>query len=209
MSDLFGSSSEDERPLSPPSQERSGGDGDEERALFGSEDEEEFDERAEAPPRVRPEEPQKGGGESDGLRSQREGLDDLFGSDDEVGAERRTKNEPRVKTTSELCLPDLEKTLPHGTLAIATTMPSYLRIQTTAYVNSEHDSVQERKALEGAIDVIRYRTKLDADGNPVRDSHGNIVKESNARMVKWSDGSYQLLVGDEVFDATLLPLYHR
>lgn len=211
MSDIFGSSSEDERSPSPQPQEGDGGGrGEEEKALFGSDDdddEEEFDERAEAP-RSKPMDAPEGE-EGDAVRGQREGLDDLFGSDDEGAGERRGRNEPRAKTTSELQLPDLQKTLPDGTLAIASTMPSYLRIQSRPFVSSEHDSVQERQALEGAIDVIRWRTKVDADGNPVRDAHGNIVRESNARMVKWSDGSYQLLVGDEVFDATLLPLYHR
>jgi len=32
------------------------------------------------------------------------------------------------------------------------------------------------------------------------DAEGNQVRESNARFVRWSDGSLQLLVGDEVLD---------
>ncbi len=32
------------------------------------------------------------------------------------------------------------------------------------------------------------------------DEEGNSVRESNARFVRWSDGSLQLLVGDEVLD---------
>lgn len=32
------------------------------------------------------------------------------------------------------------------------------------------------------------------------DAEGNRVRESNARFVRWSDGSLQLVVGDEVMD---------
>ena len=32
------------------------------------------------------------------------------------------------------------------------------------------------------------------------DEEGNQVRESNARFVRWSDGSLQLVVGDEVMD---------
>ena len=32
------------------------------------------------------------------------------------------------------------------------------------------------------------------------DAEGNQVQQSNARFVRWSDGSLQLMVGDEVLD---------
>ena len=35
----------------------------------------------------------------------------------------------------------------------------------------------------------------------VRDEKGNYVRESNTRIVKWSDGTYQMLIGDDnVYD---------
>ena len=38
----------------------------------------------------------------------------------------------------------------------------------------------------------------------IRDARGKPIRESNARIVKWSDGSYQLLIGDNnVIDLTL------
>ena len=33
----------------------------------------------------------------------------------------------------------------------------------------------------------------------MKDAQGNPLRESNARLVKWSDGSYQMVVGTEVF----------
>lgn len=38
--------------------------------------------------------------------------------------------------------------------------------------------------------TIRWRKKLDEEGNEVKDANGHLVRESNARMVKWSDGRY-------------------
>lgn len=40
----------------------------------------------------------------------------------------------------------------------------------------------------------------------VPDKEGNILKESNARLVKWSDGSYSLHLGSEIFDVYKQPL---
>ena len=35
----------------------------------------------------------------------------------------------------------------------------------------------------------------------IRDARGKPIRESNTRIVKWSDGSYQLWIGDDnVFD---------
>ena len=35
---------------------------------------------------------------------------------------------------------------------------------------------------------------------------GHPIKESNARIVKWSDGSYSLHLGNEIFDVHKQPL---
>ena len=37
-------------------------------------------------------------------------------------------------------------------------------------------------------------------------SSGHPIKESNARIVKWSDGSYSLHLGNEIFDVHKQPL---
>ena len=42
--------------------------------------------------------------------------------------------------------------------------------------------------------VVRWRHAYSPQGDP--------IKESNARFVRWSDGSVQLLLGDEVLDVT-------
>lgn len=46
--------------------------------------------------------------------------------------------------------------------------------------------------------TIRWREILDDEGN--------IKKESNARFVKWSDGSFSLHLGGEIFDVYKQPL---
>lgn len=38
------------------------------------------------------------------------------------------------------------------------------------------------------------------------DDEGNMKKESNARFVKWSDGSFSLHLGAEIFDVYKQPL---
>lgn len=46
--------------------------------------------------------------------------------------------------------------------------------------------------------TIRWRQAFDDDGNS--------IKESNARFVRWSDGSYSLHLGSEIFDVYKQPL---
>ena len=36
--------------------------------------------------------------------------------------------------------------------------------------------------------TIRWRKRLDGDGNEMLDEEGRPIRESNARFVKWSDG---------------------
>lgn len=67
--------------------------------------------------------------------------------------------------------------------------------------------LKEKKRLERAGALIRWRWKQDSRGEivrsilsrypQIRDAKGKPMRESNARIVKWSDGSYQLLIGDD------------
>ncbi|CAN0603955.1 unnamed protein product, partial [Ectocarpus sp. 12 AP-2014] len=48
--------------------------------------------------------------------------------------------------------------------------------------------------------IIRWRHKRGNLGRPELGDDGRALTESNTRLVRWSDGSTQLLVGDEAFD---------
>jgi len=69
----------------------------------------------------------------------------------------------------------------------------------------EMDDEQSQQDEEGRTrlklkveNTIRWRVKYDEKLNPIR--------ESNARIVKWSDGSYSLHLGNEIFDVYKQPL---
>lgn len=47
--------------------------------------------------------------------------------------------------------------------------------------------------------MIRWRYKLDENGDFVIGLNGEPEKESNARLVKLCDGTFKLLVGDATF----------
>lgn len=96
-------------------------------------------------------------------------------------------------------------------------LPAAFGIQTKPYDKStfseeaELQELAEKKRLTRSEALIRWRWKRDSDGNivlfilydhsKIRDARGKPIRESNARIVKWSDGTYQLLVGeDNVFD---------
>lgn len=60
---------------------------------------------------------------------------------------------------------------------------------------------------------IRPRLKLKVENTmrwrTVFDKEGNAVKESNAKLVRWSDGTFSLHLGSEIFDVYQQPLQVR
>lgn len=80
--------------------------------------------------------------------------------------------------------------------------PNFIKLQRDAYNQNTHDPEDQR--FSGATAVMRWRYKTDEEGNAVVGANGKPEMESNARFVKWSDGSYQLVIGDSVFDSRVL-----
>ena len=59
---------------------------------------------------------------------------------------------------------------------------------------------QEADEFKFTTNIIRWRHKRGNLGRPELGDDGRALRESNTRLVRWSDGSTQLLVGDEAFD---------
>ena len=88
-------------------------------------------------------------------------------------------------------------------------LPNFLSMESRPYdpdtYEDELDEDQNQQDEEGRTrlklkveNTIRWRQGYDKSGNP--------IKESNARVVKWSDGSYSLHLGNEIFDVYKQPL---
>lgn len=60
--------------------------------------------------------------------------------------------------------------------------------------------VQEADEFKFTTNIMRWRHKRDSRGRLELGEDGRPLLETNTRLVKWSDGSMQLLVGDEAFD---------
>ncbi|OMO51213.1 Leo1-like protein [Corchorus capsularis] len=70
-------------------------------------------------------------------------------------------------------------------------------VEEDTFVTDESGS-QKRIRLEN--NIVRWRS--------VRKKDGTISRESNARFVRWSDGSLQLLIGNEVLDISVQEAQH-
>ena len=88
-------------------------------------------------------------------------------------------------------------------------LPNFLSMESRPFdsktYEDEMDDESNQQDEEG-----RTRLKLKVE-NTIRwrqhyDKDLNLVKESNARVVKWSDGSYSLHLGNEIFDVYKQPL---
>lgn len=61
--------------------------------------------------------------------------------------------------------------------------------------------LQQKKQISGLEHaVIRYKYAKDNDGEYLVDENGEKILETNTRIVKWEDGSYQLIIGEEVYN---------
>jgi len=87
-------------------------------------------------------------------------------------------------------------------------LPNFLSVDCRPYdPETYEDEIDDDDCLD---EEGRERLKLKVE-NTIRwrigfDEEGRAIKESNARMVKWSDGSYSMHLGSEVFDVTKQPL---
>lgn len=125
-------------------------------------------------------------------------LDDIFGGDQELESPRKSK---LLKSKSTLALP--ERSIHDEKSSIfSIRAPNFVKFQNDEFIKDLYDAEEERKQLDAAIAVARWRYQRDSNGDLVKDSTGQPIKESNARLVKWSDGSYQVLIGDQVFVAS-------
>ena len=119
-------------------------------------------------------------------------LDDIFGEHD-----RKLKSSSKPRSSSKLCLID-----PHSfanSTAHYLRTPNFMKIQPTPFDRASHDVEAEKRSFGKATAVIRWRYRRDSSGSVMKDAEGNPLRESNARLVKWSDGSYQVVVGTEIF----------
>eukprot|EP00554_Chaetoceros_debilis_P004537 CAMPEP_0194082156 /NCGR_PEP_ID=MMETSP0149-20130528/7749_1 /TAXON_ID=122233 /ORGANISM="Chaetoceros debilis, Strain MM31A-1" /LENGTH=584 /DNA_ID=CAMNT_0038764243 /DNA_START=230 /DNA_END=1984 /DNA_ORIENTATION=+ len=81
-------------------------------------------------------------------------------------------------------------------------LPKIVAIQPDAYNrNTYNASVEEAEFGDHAhASMIRWRYKRNEQGHHILDENGKKIKESNAKIVKWSDGTYGLCVGKDVFN---------
>lgn len=73
--------------------------------------------------------------------------------------------------------------------------PKFLKIQPKLYDPRNYSPEDEREKFDTASAVIRWKY----------DDTGNDKLLSNARLLRWDDGSFQLVVGNTVFNAKIAP----
>ena len=215
--DVFGEDSEDEAPVrsSPHAEateeeetEMAGGRAVSEKDIFGSDDEEEREQMQEH------EEGVAGGAlvsavpEAETRRAERRVADeedslqedarDVFGEDGEDADAAPVK----TKTHVRFSVPAIP---PCADTKIVVRMPTFMSVQDKVFDEWSHDDKAEEELFKGASAIIRWRYVRDEHGEVKLDADGAPLRESNARLVKFTDGSMQLVVGDAVFDADLLP----
>lgn len=135
----------------------------------------------------------------EGNGSDKAELDDIFGDDKYMESPRRSKV---LKSKATVALPERSTHTENSTI-LSVRAPNFLKFQKDEFIKDKYDPEEERATFDAAIAIARWRFKRDANGELEKDSNGQPIKESNARLVKWSDGSFQVLVGDQVFSTSV------
>lgn len=143
-----------------------------------------------------------------------DGLDGL-GLSDEDEVEDDSK-EYAQETTREIRV--LEEVIPRfprshdkepGSDTFFTRVPAFLTVDPKPF-----DSQRFLKSVESGSSVaesqkIRLQNENTIRWRYAKEGEGKVTKQSNARFVKWSDGSYSLQVGEEMFDVAVQTPYEQ
>lgn len=115
---------------------------------------------------------------------------------------RKQKAEKKKMSSSSLYLPELPSHKEASSIFSIRT-PNYMKFQPLQFDRESHDSKEERKQFTNASSIVRWRNKVDLSGHVMRSTDGNQIKESNTRLIKWSDNTYQIIVGDKIYNVIL------
>ncbi|KAK9247734.1 Leo1-like protein-domain-containing protein [Lipomyces tetrasporus] len=162
-----------------------------------------------------------------GFGAEEEEEDDIFGGaadeeeDDRGGYDSRYESqlqEDEGPEYEEVEMQEMEITMPRYLPSHSvpkeinvTRIPNFLNVDYSAF---DQDSYLENAAniQDEGEEAAELRQKLRAEVNNTirwrykRDEFGNPQIESNARIIRWSDGSYSLKLGSEVFDINRKPI---
>mmetsp|Transcript_8726 Transcript_8726/g.16204 ORF Transcript_8726/g.16204 Transcript_8726/m.16204 type:complete len:429 (-) Transcript_8726:12-1298(-) len=139
--------------------------------------------------------------------------DDKQGDDDDEDEPRPppmkpVKEKDPIKLPEKILIPNLLR--PDANTNIRTVkIPNIIHLEPSVYDAALYSERMEERRLENigkhfvGDNIIRWRFKKNEQGEKIMEN-GVPALESNARFVEWSDGSLQLLVGEEVFDITSL-----
>mmetsp|Transcript_27185 Transcript_27185/g.40258 ORF Transcript_27185/g.40258 Transcript_27185/m.40258 type:complete len:472 (-) Transcript_27185:80-1495(-) len=130
--------------------------------------------------------------------------DDITGKSAPVRREVTSeRSDSPVVPPSEVIVPDMPlSTFQDKKVSLhMAQLPKIVGVQVEGFSRDTFNASLEEEEFKGRVhSMIRWRYKTDENGNFVKDENGKQVKESNAKIIKWSDGSYGLRVGNEVFD---------
>jgi hypothetical protein len=111
--------------------------------------------------------------------------------------------ELKATSSSKLSLPSTFE-IPKEDSTFFFRTPNFIKIQTEQFERVTHNTENEKIQFGNTTAVVRWRVKRDSNGETIFDASGNPVKESNAKLIKWEDGTFQLVVGDAVFNAKMV-----
>ena len=95
-----------------------------------------------------------------------------------------------MSSSDVIKIPVTEK-LSDDQLTLSLHMPHFLGVEKKCFDPSTYSEDEAKSKFPGATAIVRWRY--------VKDENGNIKKESNSKIVKYKDGTYQILIGGDIY----------
>jgi RNA polymerase-associated protein LEO1 len=138
-------------------------------------------------------------------------------SDDDIVGPRLHFDPDDVEEEKEVEQPPIEYDVPlvRGNYGkeppVLTRWPNFISVDRRPFTEDSYDPEEDINAVDSegrsrlqlkVENCIRWRNKLDADGNIMKNEDGKEIRESNAKIVRWSDGTMTLNLGAEIYEIT-------
>ena len=142
--------------------------------------------------------------DDDGDKPKESNIDDPF-KDTEASPKEQEEGEeedPVQETRIDVEVPKISTNLGNDLHFVK--LPNFLSIESRPFDAKDYEEeIEDDDTLD---EEGRARLKLKIE-NTIRwrigyDEEGHTKRESNAKMVRWSDGSYSLHLGSEIFDVS-------
>ncbi|KAI9190759.1 Leo1-like protein-domain-containing protein [Polychytrium aggregatum] len=160
------------------------------------------------PGRIRRDNGQAGSSDNDGEHDGEGSDEHLLGSLDELSEDESSKKTRKRHDENAVAIdvPSIGSATGSGSTIFLAKLPNYIDVAPKPFTRESYIDSIKSHTEEKIDDEMLYRLRIE---NTIRwryegkTEDGTPLMESNARLIRWSDGTFSMLLGEEMFDVDI------